>query len=122
MIEYVAPATPETMNAYVAPAPVTEYIAPPPAVSYPSFYPSFSQSNEAITGLVNPQFAFTADETSQVHVAVQEILEIPVVEWIQEQTAVPDLVNPQISTTSFEASQVVGSISLLEDFAAPVYN
>ena len=68
MIEYVAPATPETVNGYVAPAPVTEYIAPSPAVSYPS------------SGLVNPQFSTTAGETSQVHVAVHEIPEIPVVE------------------------------------------
>ena len=36
------------------PTPVIEYIAPSAAVSYPSFFPSFSQPNEAITGLVNP--------------------------------------------------------------------
>ena len=80
-------AIPETVNTYVAPAPVVEYIGPPPAVSYPSF------------GLVNPQISITADETSQVQVVVREIPDIPVVEWIQEQSAVPDLVNPQISTT-----------------------
>ena len=119
MIEYVAPAIPETVNTNAAPAPVIEYIAPSPAVSYLSFYPSFSQPNEAITCLVNPQIAITADETSQVHVVVQKIPEIPVVEWIQEQSAVTDLVKPQISTTSVEASQVVGSCPLLEDFAAP---
>ena len=45
-IKYVAPATAETVNAYVAPAPVIEYIAPPSAVFYPSFY-----TNEAVTGL-----------------------------------------------------------------------
>ena len=55
-------------------------------------------------------------------VAVQEIPEVPVVEWIQEQSAVPDLVSQQISTTSVEASQVVGSFPLLEDFAAGMYN
>ena len=94
----------------VAPAPVTEYIAPSPAVSYPS------------SGLVNQQFSITADETSQVHVAIRGIPEIPVAEWIQEQSTVPELVIPQISPISVEASQVVGSFSLLEDFAAPVYN
>ena len=122
MIECVAPAIPEPVNTYVAPALVIEYIAPSPAVSYPSFYPSFRKPNEAITGLVNPQISITADETSQVQVVVQEIPEIPVVEWIQEQRAVPDLVNPQISATSVEASQVVGSFPLLEDFAARMYN
>ena len=81
MIEYVAPAIPEIVNTYVAPAPEIEYIAPSTAVSYPSF----SQPNEAITGSVNPQFSITADETSHVQVVVQEIPEIPVVEWIQEQ-------------------------------------
>ena len=50
VIEYVAPATPVTVNPYVAPAPVIEHIAPPPA----AFYPSFSQqlppadTNEAV--------------------------------------------------------------------------
>ena len=90
VIEYVAPATPETVNAYVAPAPVFEYIAPPPAVFYPSFY-----TNDAVTGLVNPQFSITAAEVSQVQAVAQEIP---------------------------EASQVVGSFSLSEDFAAPVSN
>ena len=66
MIEYVAPVTPETVNDYVAPAPVIEYIAPPPAVFYPSFYASFSQPNEAVTSLVNPQISITAVEASQV--------------------------------------------------------
>ena len=66
MIDYSAPATPETVNANVAPARVVEYIAPQPAVSYPSFYPSFSQSNEAITSMANPQISVTADEASQV--------------------------------------------------------
>ena len=79
MIEYVAHAKPETVNAYVAPAPVIEYIAPPPQVFYPSL------PNEAVTGLVNPQFSITADETSQVQVVVQEIPQVPIVEWIQEQ-------------------------------------
>ena len=57
-----------------------EYIAPSPAVSYPSFFPSFGQLYEAITGLVDPQFSITADETSQVPVVVQEIPEVQVVE------------------------------------------
>ena len=35
--------------ARLAPAPVIEYIAPSPAVSYPSFYPSFSQTDEPMT-------------------------------------------------------------------------
>ena len=122
MIEYVAPAIPETVNTNVAPALVIEYIAPSPAVSYPSFYPSFSQPNEAITGLVNPQISITADETSQVPVVVQEIPEIPVVEWIQEQIAFHHLVNPLISTTSVQASHVVASFPLLEDFAARMHN
>ena len=65
LIENVAPATPVTVNTFVAPTPVIEYIAPPPAVLNPSFYPSFSQPNDAITGLVNPQISI-ADETSQV--------------------------------------------------------
>ena len=89
MIEYVAPAIPETVNTYVAPAPVIEYIAPSPAVSYPSFYPSFSRPNEAITGLVNPQFPITADETSQVQVVVQEIPEVQVVERTQSKLLSP---------------------------------
>jgi len=42
--------------AHLAPAPVIEYIAPSPAVSYPSFCPSFSQLNEALIDLANPQF------------------------------------------------------------------
>ena len=75
--------------AHLAPAPVIEYIAPSPAVSYPSFSPSFSQLNEAITGLVNPRFSITADETSQVPVVVQEIPEVQVVERIQEQIVEP---------------------------------
>ena len=66
------------------PAPVIEFIAPSPAVSYPSFFPSFGQINEVITGLVNPQFSITADETSQMPVAVEEIPEVQVVELIQE--------------------------------------
>ena len=122
MIEYVAPATPETVNACVAPAPVIEYIEPTPAVFYPSFYPSFSQPNEAVTCLVNPQIFITADEASQVQVVVQENPEFPVVESIQEQSAVTDLVDPQISITAVQASQVVGSFPLSEDFAAPKYN
>ena len=62
-----------------------EYIAPFPAISYPSF----SQLNEAITDLANPQFSITADETSQVPVVVQEIPEVQVMERIQEQIADP---------------------------------
>ena len=70
---------------------------------------------------MNPQISITADETSQVHVVVQEIPEIPVVEWIQGAECRPRLV-PQNSTTSVEASQVVGSFLHLEDFAARMYN
>ena len=58
---------------------------------------------------MKPQISITADETSQVQVVVQEIPEIPIVEWILEQSAVLYLVNPQMSTTSVETSQVVGS-------------
>ena len=82
--------------------------APSPAVSYSSFFPSFSQPNEAITDLVNPQFSIIADEASQVvglfpllednqvHqeeqivtavqplVIVQETHQLPIVEWIQD--------------------------------------
>ena len=61
------------------PAPVTKYIAPSPAVSYPS---AFSPV-DGISGVVNPQFSITADETSQM--PVQEIPELHVVEQIQEQ-------------------------------------
>ena len=71
---------------------------------------------------MNPQISITADEASQVQVVVQEIPEVLVVEWIQEQSAVTDLVNPQITVTAVEASLVVGSFPLLEDFAAPMYN
>ena len=70
-------------------APVIEYIAPSLAISYPSFFPSFSQLDEAITRLMNPQFSITADETSQVPVVVQEIPEVQVVERIQEQSVEP---------------------------------
>ena len=87
VMEYVVPAPSVT---YAAPAPVIEhmpapvigYIAPSPAVSYPS------------SGLVNPQFSVTADETSQVQVVAQATPEISVAEWIQEQSAVTDLVKP----------------------------
>ena len=65
------------------------YIAPSPGESCPSFCPSFSLPNEAITGLVNPQFSITADDTSQVEVVVQEIPEVQVVELIQEQIVEP---------------------------------
>ena len=89
MIEYVVPApsvpfaTPAPVIEYVVPAPVIEYIAPSPAVSYPS------------SGLMNPQFSLTADETSQVQAAVQEIPEIQVVERIQEQITETIEVLPQ---------------------------
>ena len=112
VIEYVAPvpavtvAPPDPMiehatlapvNVYTTPAPVIElmlapvieYIAPSPAISYPSFFPSFSQLDEAITGLVKPQFSITADETSQVPVVVQEIPEVQLVHRIQEQSVEP---------------------------------
>ena len=81
-----------------------------------------TQNRGTRTCLVNPQFSITADETSQVQVVVQEIPEIPVVEWKQEQSTVTDLMNPQISTTSVAASQVVGSFPFLEDFATRMYN
>ena len=87
VIEYVAPAIPETVNTSVAPAPVIEYIAPSPAVSYASFYPSFCQPNEAITGLVNLQISVTADETSQLQVVVQEIPEFRL--WSGYRNCVP---------------------------------
>ena len=48
-------------------------------------FPSFGQPNAAITGLVNPQFPITADETSHVPVVVQEIPDVQVVERIREQ-------------------------------------
>ena len=82
VVEFVIPvpsvtyAAPAPVIEYVVPAPVIEYIAPSPAVSYPS------------SGLMNPQFSLTADETSKVHAAVQEISEIPVVEKIQEQISI----------------------------------
>ena len=47
------------------PALVIEYITPSPAVSYPSFFPSYEQTNAAITGLVNPQFSIHAGGTSR---------------------------------------------------------
>ena len=99
----------------LAPAPVTEYIAPPAAVFYPSFYPSFSQLDEVVTDLVNPQISFTVDEISQEQVVGQEIPDVYVLERIQEQSAVPDLV------TSVEASQVVDSVPLLPamEYIAP---
>ena len=100
----VAPLDPVIQNATLAPVdmyttpapvielmptPVIEYIAPSPAESYPSFFPLFVQLNEAITGLVNPQFSITDAETSQVPVVVQEIAEVQVVERIQEQIVEP---------------------------------
>ena len=39
---------------HVAPAPMVECITPSPAVSYPSFFPSFDEINEAITGVCEP--------------------------------------------------------------------
>ena len=68
---------------------------------------------------MNPQFSIIADETSQVQVVVQEIPEIPIVEWIQKQSVVPDLVNPQSST---RIATVVGSFPLVDDLAARMYN
>ena len=44
------------------------------------FYPSFSQPDEAVTDLVNPQISFIADETSQVQVVGQEIPAVQVLE------------------------------------------
>ena len=104
------------------PAPVIEYIAPPPAEVLPSFYPSVTLLNEAITRLVNPQISISADETSQVQIVAQATPEIPVAEWIQEKSAVTDLVKPHISITADKTSQIVGSFSLLENSVAPVYN
>ena len=55
---------------------VIEYIAPPPAV----FYPSFSQqlppafTNEAVTGLVNPQISFTAVEAHRCKLSFRKFL------------------------------------------------
>ena len=71
---------------------------------------------------MNPQISISADETAQVQVVAQATPEIPVAEWIQEQSAVTDLVKPQISITADEASQVVGLFPLLENFAAPMNN
>ena len=69
--EYVAPApavvcdVPATVIEYMSSAPVIGYLAPAPApaVSYPS------------SGLVDPQFSLTADETS--HVAPAVTLSVP---------------------------------------------
>ena len=67
--EYVAPApavvsdVPATVIEYMSSAPVIGYLAPAPAVSYSS------------SGLVNPQFSLTADETS--HVAPAVSLSVP---------------------------------------------
>ena len=54
--EYVAPAPAvvATVIEYMSSAPVIGYLAPAPAVSFPS------------SGLVDPQFSLTADETSHV--------------------------------------------------------
>ena len=129
VIEYVASATPETVNAYVAPAPVIEHIAPSPAVSYSSFFPSFSQPNEAITSLVKPQISIIADEASQVvglfpllednqvhqeeqivtavqpPVIVQETHQLPIVEWIQIQAETSEVV-PQERVTQRTSEQI----------------
>ena len=67
--EYVAPApavvcdVPATRIDYMSSAPVIGYLVPAPAVSYPS------------SGLVDPQFSLTADETS--HVAPAVTLSVP---------------------------------------------
>ena len=88
------------------PAPVIEYIAPSPAVSYPSC----GQINEAITGLVNPQFSITADETSQMPVVVQESPEVQFVESVPEQTVepveMPLLQEPVHLHTAFQIVQI----------------
>ena len=65
--------------------------------------------------LVNPQIYISAEETSQMQVIVQSTTEIPVAEWIQEQSTVADLVNPQLSITTNEVWEVVDSFPLLED-------
>ena len=67
----------------------------------------FSQLDEAITGLVNPQFCTNADETSQVPVVVQEIPEVQVVERIQEQSVEPIEAPPQEHVQLHTAIQIV---------------
>ena len=71
-------------------APVIGYLAPAPAVSYPS------------SGLVDPQFSLTADETSHVAPAVS--------------LSVPSLQLPFVYTTTTVTTDD------LEEFTVPVYD
>ena len=94
--EYVAPApavvcdVPATVIEYMPSAPVIGYLAPAPAVSYPS------------SGLVDPQFSLTADETSHVAPAVT--------------LSVPSQQLPFVYTTTTVTTDD------LEEFTEPVYD
>ena len=77
---------------YVAPAPVMEYIAPAPAVTY-----------DAPSQQLPPTYT-TTTVTTDVNLDITS------------------MVNPQFSSTVVDAPQVVGSLPLLEEFTAPVYN
>ena len=94
--EYVAPApavvcdVPATVIEYMSSAPVIGYLAPAPAVSSPS------------SGLLDPQFSLTADETSHVAPAVTPPVPSQQLLFVYTKTTV---------TTDF-----------LEEFTAPVYD
>ena len=88
--------------------------------------------NSDISGLVNPQFSFTAVEASAPQVVVSlpplEEFDAPVYDRIHQRHIVagemtPNIVeNPAVQEQVVvqEILQVVGSLPLLEDFAATV--
>ena len=119
------------------------------AVEIPQVVGSFPLSEDFAAPVYNQVHQEQIVATVQPRVIVQEIPELPVVEWIQEQvaetidvipqedvkqhptncalpvsqiqeqSAVTGSVNSQFPITAVEASQVVGSFSLSEEFAAP---
>ena len=81
VIKYVAPATPETVNAYVEPAPVIEYIAPSPAV----FYPSFSQQLPLFdTNEVVAVEASAPQDVGSLLPSDEQIVDIPIPRGVED--------------------------------------
>ena len=129
--QFVAPAA-APYAATASPCTATEDVASAPAVTYAAPAPDFEYVAPA-----TPETVYNQVQQEQIiatakpHAIVQEIPEVPVVEWVQEQivetievlaqehSAVTGLVNPDIPITADEASQVVGSCPHSEDLGAP---